>query len=76
MHTPLSVAAITNNMHLGVNRQGRSVVSPFGTRHGQEPVNLGFIGTCYQVAKVKNSGVGVSTAGQTYLYITRITDSG
>lgn len=73
---PLFVTAITNNMHLGVNGQGRSVVSTFGTRHGQEPVNLGFIGTRYQVAKVENLRVGVSTVGQTYLYIPRITDFG
>lgn len=39
--------------------------------------NLGFTGTCYQVAKVdRNPGLGVSTAGQMYFYITRITDSG
>lgn len=63
-------------MHLGVNGQGRSVVSTFGTRHGQEPVNLGFIGTHYQVAKVEGPQVEVSKAGQTYLYIPRITDSG
>lgn len=71
---PLSVAVITNNMHLGVNGQGiELVVSTFGNGHGWSFQNLGFTGTCYQVAKVENPGVGVSTAGQMYFYITRIT---
>lgn len=70
----LSVTAITNNMHLGVSGQGISVVSTFGTTHGLEPVNLGFTGTCYQVAKVENPGGRGKNSRQTYFYITRITD--